>query len=223
MADRTPATLRAIAYTRVSTGRQAASGLGLTDQMETILRHAAARGWTVIQHAEDAGLSGREAFNRPALNDAMAALDKSEAEVLVAAKLDRLSRSTVDLARILQRAKKRGWMVAVLDADVDTTTPSGELIVSVLGAVAAFESARIGERVAAAHAQRRTLGLLPGPAPGMTQELRARIVGMRQQGVSLQGVADVLNEERVPTVRPGARWHASTVRHVQRSVIQRGS
>lgn len=56
-------------------------------------------------------------------SDALARLDRGEADVLVAAKIDRVSRSTTDFAKLLDHAEKKGWKLVVLDADVDTTQP----------------------------------------------------------------------------------------------------
>ncbi|HXY27505.1 MAG TPA: recombinase family protein, partial [Acidimicrobiales bacterium] len=147
--------LRAITYGRVSTGRQAASGLSLDDQEETLAAVVAQRGWTHVAHITDPGLSGRKMSNRKGLQDALDRLDRGDADVLVASKVDRVARSTTDFARLLDRAEKKGWKVVVLDVDVDTTTAAGRLVVEVVSAAAAFESRRIGERVKATHAQRR--------------------------------------------------------------------
>ena len=78
--------------------------------------------------------------------------------MLAAAKLDRLSRSERDFAQLLDRAERGGWAVVVLDVDVDTTTAAGRLVVDVVNTAAAFESRRIGERVKAAHALRKSQG-----------------------------------------------------------------
>ena len=64
--------------------------------------------------------------------------------MLVAAKIDQVSRSTTDFARLLDQAEKKGWKLVVLDADVDTTTAAGRLLVDVVSSAASFESRRFG-------------------------------------------------------------------------------
>lgn len=212
-----PAPLRALGYVRVSTDRQADSGLGLDAQRERIADAVARRGWHLTDVTEDAGASGGSLARRPELAATLDALDGGAADVLVVAKLDRLTRSVADLAAIAERAKRRGWALVVLDADVDTSTPTGELLLNVMVSAAQYERRLIGERTAAALAQRRRQGLRHGTPPELPQAVRERIAVERDAGRSLRAIADALNAEGVPTAR-GASWHASTVRHVVRSV-----
>lgn len=189
----------------------------MEDQKETLAVVVEQRGWTHVDHVTDPGLSGRKVANRKGLTQALARLDRGEADVLVAAKVDRVSRSTEDFARLLNRAEKHGWAVVVLDCDVDTTTAAGRLVVNVVSAAAEFESRRIGERVRTVHAMRRAQGKRPGQAPLLPHHVRQRIAQERDEGRSLGSIADELNAESVPTAM-GGRWHASTVAHVLRSV-----
>ena len=211
------APLRALTYGRVSTGRQAASGLSLEDQKETLAAVVEQRGWTQVAHVTDPGLSGRKLENRRGLIRALDRLDRGEADVLVASKVDRVSRSTEDFARLLNRAEKNGWAVVVLDCDVDTTTAAGRLVVNVVSAAAEFESRRIGERVRTVHAIRRAQGKRAGQLPLLPEEIRERIAHEREAGRSLGAIANRLNAEEVPTAM-GGKWYASTVAHVLRSV-----
>lgn len=210
--------LRAITYGRVSTGRQAASGLSLDDQEESLASVVAQRGWTHVDHVTDPGLSGRKMTNRRRLMEALERLDKGEADVLVAAKVDRVARSTSDFARLLDRAEKRGWKVVVLDVDVDTTTAAGRLVVEVVSAAASFESRRIGERVKAAHAVRRAQGKRAGQLPQLPEKTRRRIARERAAGRTLGAIAGKLNDDGVATASGQGSWYPSTVAHVVRSV-----
>lgn len=209
--------LRAITYGRVSTGKQAASGVSLGDQEDTLASVVALRGWEHLDHVVDAGLSGKRMSNRHGLLEALDRLDRGEADVLVASKIDRVSRSTEDFARLLNRAEKRGWGLVVLDVDVDTTTAAGRLVVDVVSAAAQFESRRIGERVKAVHAIRRSQGKRTGQPPVLPDMIRHRIAAEREAGRTLGDIASRLNTEGIPTAR-GGRWHPSTVQHVLRSV-----
>lgn len=207
----------AIGYTRVSTGKQAESGLGLDDQRHLIEQAATRRGLDVVHWAIDAGASAKSLSGRPGLAEALDRLDAGEAQVLIVAKLDRLSRSVADFANLLDRSRRNGWQVVVLDIDVDSTTPAGELTVNVIASAAQYERRLIGERVKAAHRQIRLRGQRSGQRPILPDEVRYRIARERQEGRTLTAIADDLNEEGVPTAR-GGRWHASTVRHVVQSV-----
>lgn len=212
-----PVTRRAVAYTRVSTGRQADSGIGLDDQLAQVTAAVGRRGWTLAAHLSDEGLSGKRADNRPALSAALDQLAAGAADVLVVAKLDRLARSTVDLGRLMLRADAEGWDLVILDLDVDTSSPSGRLMLRVVGAVAEFESDLIADRARATHRQRRARGLRAGMTPLLPAAVRRRIAVERSEGRTLRAIADDLNGDGTPTAR-GGRWHPSTVAHVLRSV-----
>lgn len=208
---------RAITYSRVSTTTQATDGLSLDDQADQLAREVKRRGWLHVAHITDPGLSGRKMTNRPGLQEALTRLDAGEADVLIAAKLDRLSRSTADFAQLLDRAERGGWAVIVLDVDVDTSHEVGRLVVTIVSAAAEFESRRIGSRIRDAHAHRKSLGQRSGPKPTLAESTRQRIASERAGGRSLQVIADDLNREGIPGGH-GGRWHRSTVAHVLRSV-----
>lgn len=209
--------LRAIIYTRVSTGQQVASGLGLTDQLDQATTTAAARGWEIVHHAKDAGKSAKSMKSRPALNEALAMLDRGEADVLISAKLDRLSRSCMDFGGLLARAKRRGWSIVCSDLGVDTTTPAGEMMANVVCAFAQYERQMIGERTKASHAVRRNRGQRAGQQPILPTSVRKRIARERQQGHTLQAIADGLTADGIKTAKDG-NWYPSTVAHVLRSL-----
>lgn len=208
--------MRAITYARVSTEEQADSGAGLDAQRLTLDGAVEARGWALVASLVDEGRSGGT-LNRPALTEALERLDAGEADALVVAKLDRLSRSVLDFARITERAKRKGWAVVALDVDVDMTTPTGELVANITSSVAQWERRIIGARTSEALQARKAAGVRLGRPVELADDVRQRIAGERAAGDSLRTIADRLNAEGVPTAR-GGRWHASTVRHVMDSL-----
>ena len=210
-------TLRALTYGRVSTGRQADTGLSLGDQEDKLADYVTGRGWTHVEHVTDPGLSGKRVANRKGLLGALGRLDRGEADILVASKVDRVARSTSDFSALLDRADRKGWKVCVLDVDVDTTTAAGRLVVDVVAAAAQFESKRIGERVRDAHAVRKAQGKRAGQAPILPQDVRERIYRDHQAGKSLSAIARDLNAEGVPTAK-GGKWWPMTASQVVESV-----
>ena len=204
--------MRAITYARVSTEDQADSGAGLDAQHATLTASLAHRGWELVDALVDEGRSGGN-LNRPALTEALDRLDAGEADALVVAKLDRLSRSVLDFARITERAKRKGWAVVALDVDVDMTTPTGELVANITSSVAQWERRIIGTRTSEALQAMKARGVRLGRPVELADDVRHRIAAERAAGDSLRTIADRLNTEEVPTAR-GGRWHASTVRHV---------
>ena len=203
----------ALAYVRVSTAEQAAEGASLDAQTQALVEAAERKGYRVEVLREE-GKSGKSLNGRPVMAAALERLKAGEASALYAQRLDRLSRSVADFAHLLDRAKRQGWTVAVLDADVDTSTPSGEFLVNVLASAAQYERRIIGARTRDALAQRRREGVRLGRPSNLPSQTVARIVAQRAAGASLRAIAETLNTEQVPTAHKGAKWHASTVQKV---------
>jgi DNA invertase Pin-like site-specific DNA recombinase len=143
------AVTRAIGHVRVSTGEQGESGLGLKAQVAAIRAACELRGWELVALREEVK-SGARADNRPVLAEVIRALRAGEADAVVVAKLDRLSRSVVDAGRLLEAARKGGFNIVALDLGLDLSTPTGELVANVLAAVAQWERRMIGVRTSEA-------------------------------------------------------------------------
>jgi DNA invertase Pin-like site-specific DNA recombinase len=187
---------RVIGYVRVSTDEQAISGLGLDAQRAAIEAAATARGWTIVGWTEDAGVSGGVLpTDRPGLGAAIVRLCRGEADVLVAAKLDRLSRSVRHLLALLDEASRCRFGVVALDSDVDTTSASGRLITTVLGGVAEWERGVISERTKAALQVKKAAGARLGGPVTTPAVIRNRVEELRAQGVSIAKIAEQLNAE----------------------------
>ena len=204
---------RVIAYVRVSTEEQAENGGGLEAQRAALAQEIGRRAWTDVEWIEDAGYSAKD-LDRPGIRRALAALETGTANVLVVAKLDRLSRSLLDFAATMKAATDQGWNLVALDLGLDLATPGGEMMAGVLATFAQYERRLIGERTRAGIAAKRASGTLRGRIGRpltIVPELRERIRAMRAAGMSFPAIAAQLNDEGVPTARPGARWWPSTV------------
>ncbi len=147
---------------------------------------------------------GARCVKRPGLLEALNMLDAGEADVLVCASLSRLARSVVDLGNMMAKAEKAGWDLIVLDFGVDTTTPSGRLVMNVMASVSQFESGIIGERAAMTHKQRKAQAKRAGQNPILDDAIRHRVAAMRAAGGTQQGIADILNAKKVPTANGAA-------------------
>lgn len=201
-----PSIPRAVVYLRVSTTEQSVSGLGLEAQLVACQATVAARGWSIAKVITDAGVSGSVApMTRPGMAEALDLLRTGAAEVLVAAKLDRLSRSTVDLLGLVDRSEKCRFEIATADASVDTSTASGRFVVTALAAVSELERRLIGERTAAALAAKKARGARLGRPITTPEVIRRRAGELRAEGLSIQAVADTLNSEGHRT-SVGTEW-----------------
>lgn len=203
---------RAIGYVRVSTREQAENGGSLDAQRATLEHEASRRGWH-LRIIEDAGASGKD-LKRPGLALALRLLEVGNADVLVAAKLDRLSRSVLDFANLVERSRRQGWGLVALDVGADTSTPQGEMLVNVMVAFAQYERRLIGQRTRDGLAVKKAQGVRLGRPPALPAWVRSRIMRERADGLSFRRIADRLNADGVPTGHGGRAWHASTVRAI---------
>jgi DNA invertase Pin-like site-specific DNA recombinase len=200
-----------IGYIRVSTTEQSDSGLGLEAQRQKIAAECARRGWELIEISEDAGISGK-GIDRPALQKSLQALKDGQADALMCAKLDRLSRSVNDVCQVGDMARYYGWNLVLLDCNIDTSTPYGTAQLNMMATFAQLERELIGLRTKEALAVKKAQGFKLGGKPMQTAETEAKVIELREQGLSMGKIADALNGENVPTANGGAKWYASTVR-----------
>jgi DNA invertase Pin-like site-specific DNA recombinase len=208
---------RAVGYLRVSTDEQADSGAGLSAQRTTIEAEADRRDWTLIAVEVDAGASGKSLAGRPNLAAALDAVSSGRADVLVVAKLDRLSRSLLDFAALMARSQQEGWSLVALDLGVDTSTPAGEFMAAVMASAAQWERRIIGQRTRDALAAKRAQGVRLGRPSTIPADVSNEIKQHRAAGMTIRAIADRLTADGVPTTAGGKRWSASTVQRVLRS------
>src|SRR5262249_14403482 len=187
--------LRAVCalYMRVST-----KGHGqTTDTQALALReYAERRGFEIVSEYRDEGISGSK-DSRPALDRLMKDARARKFDVVVVARFDRLSRSGSQLLRALEEFSHLGVDFVSLSESIDTSTPMGKMIFTVLGAVAELERNLIKERVHMGISRARKQGKRLGrpkrifdreQAQTMLQSMSVREVA-RQLGVS-RGVVD---------------------------------
>jgi DNA invertase Pin-like site-specific DNA recombinase len=211
--------LRAVAYVRVSTDEQAKSGLSLEAQVGTLRAEAERREWQLVEVLIDE-VSAKRGNRRPAFDQARAMLAADEADVLLATRLDRMSRSVVDFADLMASAQDEGWQVVALDLGLDTSTTTGRMVAHILAAVAEAEREVIGQRTSAALLAKRRRGEHVGRRSTLPAGVVARVVEARQAGQTLSAIADELNAEQVPTATGGgAKWYPSTVAAVLKSQV----
>ncbi len=204
--------MRVLGYVRVSTEEQSDSGAGLEAQRRAIAAECERRGWQLLEVVEDAGFSAKD-LKRPGIQEALRVLQEGDAKALVAAKLDRLSRSMIDFTALMATAQKQGWALVALDCAVDTTTPAGEAMANVLATFAQFERRLISQRTREALAVKKSQGVRLGRPSTMPKSVVNRIKRERAAGKSFAAIADGLNQDSVPTAQGGRRWYPATVRY----------
>jgi DNA invertase Pin-like site-specific DNA recombinase len=175
----TPPAPRALGYGRVST----------TDQHPEVQGSALEAAGCSQVFLEQ--ISSRKA-HRPQLEAVLAALRPGD--TLVVVRLDRLARSLRELLEITHDLEQRGVHLQVLLQGIDTSTPTGRLMLQLLGAIAEFERDLGAERLAESIRHRRaTGGDLGGRRPTWNEAQHRRGLELREQGLSIRQVALELN------------------------------
>jgi DNA invertase Pin-like site-specific DNA recombinase len=137
---------RAVGYVRVSTQAQAREGESLQTQRDSISAYCEAHGLELAQVYADEGISGRRQ-NRPQLKALLAGAARKEFDYVVCARLTRFGRSTRDLLNNLGILEDHGVRFVSLKESMDTSTPAGRLLRTILAGIAEFESEVIRDQM----------------------------------------------------------------------------
>ena len=173
-------------YARVSTAN---NGQDPTMQTRELREYAERRGWTVAGDYVDIGISGTKE-TRPQLDRLMADAHRRRFDAVVVWKFDRFARSVSHLLRALESFKAQGIEFVSFSEQLDTSTPAGKLVFTVLGAVAELERSLIVERVKAGLRNARSKGKKLG-RPRVYPDVH-RIVALRAEGLSWAKIGERL-------------------------------
>lgn len=206
--------MKVIGYVRVSTEEQSTSGVSLAAQEAKLRQYAELYELELVAVVVDAGQSAKT-LQRPGLQQVLAALDAGQAEGLLVAKLDRLTRSVRDLGTLLDGYFKARFALLSVADQVDTRTAAGRLVLNLLTSVAEWERECIGERTSAALQHLRSQGVKLGRPvqttfSGTEQAAISRAQQLREENAPLRRIAEVLTAEGHQTAK-GGKWAAQTV------------
>lgn len=137
--------MRVAAYARVSTSN---NGQDPQVQLRELREYASQRGWQIVAEYVDNGVSGAKA-SRPRLDRMMAAAHERSFNAVLVWKFDRFARSVSHLLRALETFSSLGISFVSLSEQIDTSTPMGKTVFTILGAVAELERSLTQERVKA--------------------------------------------------------------------------
>jgi len=161
----TESTKRAVIYCRVSTEDQAKEGVSLEAQESTLRKWVTHRGYSLNGVYVDDGYTGTN-DKRPEFQALVRDAEAGKFDIVVVAKLDRLMRNTELLLKYVRIFTEQGIGFVPLDQpDLDTSTGNGEMVLTVLGMIARFESRRIGDRVRDVRQHLKTKGHLSAGKP----------------------------------------------------------
>ena len=208
-----------IGYIRVSTEKQVEGGVSLEAQAERVRAMAVVQGVTLSELIVDAGESAKS-LQRPGMARLLALVEAGDVEVVIIAKLDRLTRSVADLAELLKRFERRGVSLVSVADSLDTRSAAGRLVLNIMVSVSQWEREAIGERTRDAMRHKRAVGERVGTVPygyrvGLDgsqleslppeQAILTRIRDLRASSLSLREIAIRLNCDGART-RRGTPW-----------------
>ncbi|MGB1253360.1 MAG: recombinase family protein [Candidatus Promineifilaceae bacterium] len=221
-------------YLRVSTEEQT-KGYGLDAQRNQCKAMATVKGWQVVQTFADEGISGaKDEGKRAGLKALLASAEKGEIQAVIISALDRLGRDTRLILRLVDELNQHGCQIVSCKESIDTTTPTGQFILTVFAGLAQMERDTIASRLTGGRREREKRdgergGWLPfgyertyrlvederlfdGVVIHGTQAQTVRsIFSLRRAGETLRGIAKHLNMNQIKTQR-GGKWYASSVR-----------
>src|SRR5579862_7282435 len=153
-----------LAYIRVSSEEQKEHGVSLDAQAARIGAYAVAMGWDVSEVVRDPGHSAKT-LARPGMARILDAVRAGRVERVIVTKLDRLVRSTRDLADVLDLFARTNTALVSIGETLDTQSAAGRMVVGFLGVVAQWERESCAERTSAALAHKRACGRVYGRVP----------------------------------------------------------
>jgi DNA invertase Pin-like site-specific DNA recombinase len=201
---------RAIGYASVSAADDL-NNAELKVQVRLIQEACQRRGLTLVKTVRDVESHASSDLRRPGLTYALDRLAARDASCLVVSSIERLTRTAANLGALLGWLTECDARLVVIDLDLDTGTHEGQLGARALATMGGLERRKLEERTRKGLEAARHMRRSGRPAVSDRPSLKQRIADMRAQGMTLQAIADTLNDEGVPTLRGGAEWRPSSV------------
>jgi DNA invertase Pin-like site-specific DNA recombinase len=210
--------IKTVSYLRLS---KSEDGHGIEVQRASLERFCERRALELVGEYVDDGASGRSTRKRPGLASCIEAVRAKDAHAIVATRVDRLARSSLDFHRIVDDVQRAGGTVLFSEQEsLSLDSPEGRMLVSILSSFAAFEADMISARTKAALAHVKRNGSRSGRPIGNPQfkpvpaAVSAAIRELRAEGATYREIAETLEARGFPTARGGSRWMPETVRNI---------
>ena len=160
-------------------------------QISELENVAARNDWEIVDRYIDHGISGATGRQqRPELDRMMKDSTKRKFDVVMVWSIDRLGRSLQDLMEILNDLNAKNIDLYFDQQSIDTTTPTGSLMFSLLGAFSQFEREMIRERVVSGLENARRKGRIGGRPTNLTNEIRTKILELKAAGATIRKIKD---------------------------------
>ena len=218
-------------YIRVSTFDQAREGFSLREQEERLKEFCKFKRYNIYKVYQDAGISAKN-DKRPAYQEMIEDVKKGNINVIVALKLDRLTRSVYDIEKLMKFVNDYECDIDCMADESNTTTSNGRMVMRIMTSVSQNEIEKCSERtkfgmagaIKNGHIPNRTgLGfkrenkkLVPDP---LTKDIIVRIFDLYLEGKSHQAIANIYNKEKV---LEKTNWYDSTIQKILSNELYKG-
>ncbi|NRS20649.1 recombinase family protein [Brevibacillus sp. HB1.4B] len=218
---------RVVLYVRVSTDEQAKEGFSIPAQRERLRAFCLSQGWEIVEEYIEEGWSAKD-IQRPQMQRLLKDLKKGNFDMVLVYRLDRLTRSVLDLYLLLQTFDKYEVSFRSATEVYDTSTAMGRLFITLVAALAQWERENLAERVKFGIEQMIDQGMKPGGHSPfgyhfdknfnctiIEQEAKfvTKIYEWYSEGYGYRAIADMLNELHVKP-RIAKQWNHNSVRDI---------
>lgn len=218
-------------YARVSTEDQAREGFSMGEQEERLIEYCKFKRYEVYKVYKDPGISAKN-DKRPAYQEMMQDMRDGKINVIVAFKLDRLTRSVYDVEKLMKQVNDCECEIDCMADESNTVTSNGRMVMRIITSVSQNEIEKCSERtkfgmVGAIEAGHIPIGkclgfkrdnkkLVPDP---LTKDVIVKIFNLYLEGNSHQKIANILNEEKV---LGRTNWLDSTIQKILSNELYKG-
>ncbi|MEH6943558.1 recombinase family protein [Bacillus sp. JJ722] len=225
--------MKCVIYIRVSTEEQAKHGYSILAQKEKLEAYCKSQGWEIIEIYIDDGYSAKD-LNRPKFNAMMQEVKKGDIDVVLVYRLDRLTRSVLDLYEILKVLDDHKCKFKSATEVYDTTSAMGKLFITLVAAIAQWERENLAERVRLGMEKKTRLGKWKGgTAPygyiytndeliiNSDESKTIKLIYELSKTKGFLTIAKYLTATGVPT-KKGGDWHVDSVRDIANNPVYAG-
>ena len=197
-------------YMRVSTEDQAREGFSLPEQKERLEAYCKFNGYKIVEYYTDAGISAKTGNHRPEYDRMLEDGKQGKINMIIALKLDRITRSTRDWETLMDYLEKYNINIAFVNDDINTTTANGKMVSRIMMSVSQNEIERTSERTIIGLEGAIKQGHIPARAPlgykhidkklvpdPLTKDIVIRIYNLYFEGLTYNTIAKLFNKEKV--------------------------
>ncbi len=219
-------------YMRVSTEDQAREGFSLPEQKERLEAYCKFNSYKIVEYYTDAGISAKTGNHRPEYDRMLEDGKQGKINMIIALKLDRITRSTRDWETLMDYLEKYNINIAFVNDDINTTTANGKMVSRIMMSVSQNEIERTSERTIIGLEGAIKQGHIPARAPlgykhidkrlvpdPLTKDIVIRIYNLYFEGLTYNTIAKLFNKEKVCGK---TNWKDTSILKIITNVIYKG-